>query len=172
MKPENDNVFTDAAFAKRIVDYFSCQFMSKDIFFDPCAGEDGKCIHSSKPGKAFYNAMPEPRYYTELTEGTDCVDFNKKVQWVFTNPPFSAKSYRKVAKHCAKISDNVVFLCRLDVSLGTYARINDMREEGHNLREIIVVDYKDAGFAARGFVLAVFHWQKTPGQLTKWTYWK
>jgi hypothetical protein len=60
----------------------------------------------------------------------------------------------------------------IDVSIGTYARINDMTKRGHNLKEIILVKYQDAGFAPRGFVLAVFHWQKTEkGCDTAWTSW-
>ena len=171
MKPEHDIVFTDIKFAKRIIDYFSPQFKPGDIFFDPCKGTDGYCIHSEKPGCAFYKNMPKPKLWAELTEGKDCIDVAGPVQWSITNPPFSAKAYRKVAQHCAKISDNVVFLVRLDVALGVNARIRDFTKQGHALKEIITCRYEDAGFAARGFTLTVMHWQKNHTGGTKWTEW-
>src|ERR1035437_4155021 len=153
MNPQNDIVFTDIKFAKKIIDYFSPQYKIGDKFFDPCKGTDGYCIHSDKEGGAFYKNMPQPKLYAELTEGIDCVSITNKVQWSITNPPYSAKAYRKVASHCFDISDNVVFLVRLDVALGTYARLNDAKNHGHGLKEIVVCKYIDAGFAARGFVL-------------------
>lgn len=171
MNPEHDIVFTDIKFAKRIIDYFSPQFKLGDVFFDPCKGTDGYCIHSDKPGGAFYLNLPEPRLWAEITEGIDCVDIPGPVNWCFTNPPFSAKAYRKVAQHCAKISDNVVFLCRLDVSIGTYARLRDFTSQGHALKELIICKYEDAGFASRGFILGIFHWQKDYVGGTTWTDW-
>jgi hypothetical protein len=171
MNPDHDIVFTNADFAKRIITYFKPQFKKGDVFFDPCKGTDGYCIHSDKPGGAFYNNLPKPKLWAELTEGVDCVSITQPVQWTFTNPPFSAKAYRKVAQHCADISDNVVFLVRLDVALGVNARIRDFTSRGHGLKEIITCRYEDAGFAARGFTLAVFHWKKNYTGDTKWTYW-
>jgi hypothetical protein len=171
MNPQNDIVFTDIKFAKRIIDYFSPQFKLGDKFFDPCKGSDGYCIHSDKEGGAFYKNMPQPKLFAELTEGIDCISIIEPIQWSITNPPFSAKAYRKVAQHCAKISDNVIFLVRLDVALGVGARIKDFTKEKLALKEIIVCRYEDAGFAARGFTLGVFHWQKNYVGDTKWTYW-
>src|ERR1017187_231208 len=133
MKPENDKVFTDTNFAKRIIDYFDPQ----GICYDPCRGfETDK---SGKLGGAFYNNLPEPKHWSEIEEGKDCVDFNEKVNWTFTNPPFSSKAYRKVSEHCFSISDNVVLLVRFDVALGTYARQNDFKKHNMGLKEIINV---------------------------------
>ena len=57
------------------------------------------------------------------------------------------------------------------MALGTYARLNDAKKHNHYLQEIIVCDYKDAGFAQRGFVLGVFHWAKNKPAITTWTNW-
>jgi hypothetical protein len=154
-QPENDKIFTAYPFAKRIIEYF----VPQGSIFDPCSGhgfdKDGK------PAKAFYSQYPEHcnRYEAEIEEGKDCVDFNLPVQWVITNPPYS-KAYCKVAGHSFKIANNVVFLTRLDTSLGTYHRWRLAEDQGHKTKEIILVPWKDAGFPPRGFVLAVIHWQK------------
>lgn len=165
MKPENDKVFTNPLFAKRIVDYFQ----PTGICYDPCRGflKDKK----GKDGGAFYNALPEPKFYSELEEGKDCLDFHEQVDWSITNPPWSAKAYRSVSGHLFSISQNVVLLTRLDVALGTYARLRDSISRGHGLKEIIVCKHEDAGFNPRGFILGVFHWQKNYTGDTKWTYW-
>ena len=166
LKPENDKVFTDPLFAKRIIDYFNLS----GLCFDPCRGFG--IDKFGRLGGAFYNQLPEPKLYAEIEEGIDCIDQFVPVEWSITNPPYSAKAYRKVARHCFKISNNVVFLVRLDVALGTYARLDDAKLNGHKLKEIIVCNYKDAGFAQRGFVLGILHWNKTKEDIqTKWTYW-
>ncbi len=165
MNPANDKVFTAPAFAKRIIDYFQ----PTGTCYDPCRGY-GK-DKSGKDGGAFYNSLPEPRYWSEIEEGRDCLDFHEKIDWTFTNPPFSAKAYRSVSEHCFSISTNVVLLIRLDVALGTFARINDYTKHNMGLKEIIVCKYEDAGFASRGFTLTVCHWQKAYHGGTKWTSW-
>ena len=48
-----------------------------DTFYEPFRG-DG----------AFYEAMPSPKSYTEIEEGTDFFDHHLKHDWIITNPPF------------------------------------------------------------------------------------
>ena len=166
MKPENDKVFTDPEFAKKLIKHFK----PTGVCFDPCRGMDTDKYNKS--GGAFYNNLPEPKFWAEIEAGEDCIDFHKEVDWTITNPPWSAKAYRKVSGHCFKISKNVVLLTRLDVALGTYARLNDAKDNGHGLKEIVVCKYKEAGFNDRGFALGAFHWEKGYQGGTTWTDWR
>lgn len=166
MLPLNDKVFTDVSFAKKIIDYFK----PTGICYDPCRGFGTD--KSGKEGGAFFNQLPEPKRWAEIEEGKNCLDFNEKVDWAITNPPYSAKAYREVSSHCFNIAENVVLLTRVDVAIGTFARINDAKSQKHYLKELILCDYKDAGFAPRGFTLGVFHWERGWNGGTKWSDWR
>lgn len=171
-------VYTDPNFAKRIISYFSPQFDSTDTFLDPCRGAG-----------AFYDNFPMPdevlrpgetnKGYCELQEGKDFFDYENYVDWIITNPPWRGKVYAPFANHCFDTATNVVFLVKLFGAIGTNRRLRDAAYHNHHLKEVIVVDWKDANFtyidgsskAAEGFVLSVVHWQKNYKEGTKWTDW-
>ncbi len=100
--------------------------------------------------------------------GRDFMEWTKPVDWIATNPPWSAKAYCAISRHAFKLVHNVMFLIRIQTALGTYARLNDFREFEHGLKEIIVVRWENAGLAAplanderkEGLVLACLHWQR------------
>jgi hypothetical protein len=145
LRPEADNVHTNPDFARRIVEYFR----PTGFCLDPCRG-----------GGAFYDALPEPRDWCEVQDGRDFLRYRRKVDWIITNPPWSGRAYRPISRHAFEISDNVVFLLRLQSGLGTYTRLIDPLEFGHGLKEVVIVDWADAGFPSEGFALAVFHWKR------------
>src|SRR6266550_4355561 len=119
LQSENDIVYTNSDFAKRIINYFN----PKGFCFDPCRG--AFTDESGKNGGSFYDHLPQPKDWADIQLGRDCVDYPGPVDWIITNPPWSGKAYRKVARHSFSISMNVVFLIRLDLAIGTYARLND-----------------------------------------------
>jgi hypothetical protein len=149
LRPIFDNVRTDPDFARRIVQHFQPQFRDGDTFLDPCRG-DG----------AFYNALPDPRDWCEIDDGRDFHRYNTPVTWIITNIPWSSKAYRPIAQRAYWLADNVVFLIRLQSGLSTYARMTDPLIAGHRPKEIIIVDWNEAGFATEGFALGVIHWQR------------
>lgn len=63
-----------------------------------------------------------------------------------------------------------MFLLRLQSGLSTYTRIIDALEFGHRLKEIVVVDWADAGFPTEGFALAAFYWRRGYPGGTAWAY--
>lgn len=156
LQAANDIVMTNPFFAKRIVNYFN---------------PTGKCIDPCRGDGAFYNCLPPDSDWCELTEGKDFLQHTGSYDWCITNPPWSSKAYRSIAQHAFEISENVVFLIRLDLAIGTYARQNDYRSREHGLKEVIICKYSDAGFAQKGFALAVLHWQKGYTDGTHWTDW-
>jgi hypothetical protein len=152
----NDLVYTEADLARRLIDHFR----PTGRILDPCRG-DG----------AFYDNFPETRYWCEIRDGRDFLTCNELFDWIMTNLPWSKKLYRAISQHAFEIAENVVFLARLHNAIGTYARHRDWRSRGHGLREIIILNWQDAGLRAEGFVLGAFHWQRGWIDSTKFTYW-
>jgi len=88
----SDFVITPDWCAKDIVDYFS----PSGIILDPCVG-DG----------AFSQYM-DGCEWCEITRGKDFFEFNKKVDWIVGNPPYSI--FNKWLQHSFEIADNIVYL--------------------------------------------------------------
>jgi hypothetical protein len=156
LRPQADNVETSPALAKQIVDYFQ----PRGLCLDPCRG----------PGRAFYDALPKPRDWCEIREGRDFLRYKRKVDWIITNPPWSGRIYGAISRHAFEIAENVVFLVRLQNGLSTYVRHTDFLRYKHRLKEIVLIDWKDAGFPIEGFALAVFHWQRGYRGGMAWSY--
>jgi hypothetical protein len=152
----NDDVPTEAKLARRLIDHFG----PTGRILDPCRGHG-----------AFYDNFPETRDWCEIRDGRDFLAWNEPCDWIMTNPAWSKKPYRAISRRAFEIADNVVFLVRLHNAIGTYARHQDWRSRGHGLREIIVLNWRDAGLRSEGFVLGAFHWQRGWAGSTKLTYW-
>ena len=149
-----DHVYTNPALARAIIDHF--QPTGKII--DPCRG-DG----------AFFDHLPGSDW-CEVSEGRDCLAYTEQVDWVISNPAWSAKVYRPLARHAFELADNVVFLVRLNTAIGTTARQRDYLDRGHELKEIIPIPWEMGGFPQEGFTLAVCRWQCGWQRDTRWNY--
>jgi len=161
-------VYTNPQFAKKIIEYFQSQFQPNDLFLDPCKGQG-----------AFYDHLPFNKDYCEIMEGKDFMKYDKKVNWIITNPPWRGKVYAPFTNHAFQQSDNVVYLVKLFGAIGTNRRLRDMNNNDHSLKEIIITDWKSAGFtyldgspkSGEGFILSVVHFQRGYQGGTTWTYW-
>ncbi len=89
----SDVVYTPEYIAKEIV----INLNPAGICLDPCKG-DG----------AFYKFLPKGSEYCELKEGIDFLEFNKKVDWIIGNPPYSI--FEEFLRHSFKLADNVSYL--------------------------------------------------------------
>ena len=136
----DDIVMTPDYLAKDIVDWFR----PKGKILEPCCG-DG----------AFLKYLPNADW-CEITKGKDFFDYNKKVQWIITNPPWS--QIRLFLKHSMEISERVVFLVTIN-HLWTKARLRDINEAGFGIRRIILVD-TPRSFPQSGFQLGVIELKK------------
>ena len=88
----NDVVFTPDWLAKQIVGMFDI----KGNVLEPCKGEG-----------AFLKYLPEDTEWCEIAEGKNYYDYNKKVDWIVTNPPYS--DYNRFLEHSFALADNIVF---------------------------------------------------------------
>jgi len=89
----SDTVQTPVSIARTIVSAFSPQGLT----LEPCRGQGN-----------IYKELPEPKDWCEITEGRDFFDYQTKVDWIITNPPFSIYDY--FLEHCFEVADNVVLL--------------------------------------------------------------
>jgi len=142
----NDVVMTNPETAKWIVDYFRPQFSEYDSFLEPAAGLN-----------AFYNVLPGNKHRTEISDGLDFFDFNEKVNWVITNPPFSI--YDDFLIHSFEISDNVVFFCPLNKAFKS-KKIDKKIEEYGGLKEVIMMGTGGQHGFPFGFPVGCLHYQK------------
>ena len=85
---------TPRALVKDMINAMNDYWKSGDSALDPCAGD-----------KRFYNEFPDflTKDYCELDEGKDVYQYDKQVDWIVGNPPFSKLRKRwvqsfKVAK--------------------------------------------------------------------------
>lgn len=88
-----DIVLTKDKTAQWIVNYFQ----PEGTILDPSAGND-----------AFFSKFKnKEKYRCELSEGIDFLHWDKKVDWIITNPPYSI--YDKFLAQAFDVADNVVF---------------------------------------------------------------
>ena len=94
----NDVVMTPEKTAIKIINHFQ----PTGSILEPCRG-DG----------TFYKNFPnKDKDWCEISEGKDFLQYEKHVDWIITNPPFSI--FDNFLTHALKWSDNVVFFCPLN----------------------------------------------------------
>ena len=140
--PAADVVYTPRTLAKDIIDNFN----PSGVILDPCKG-DG----------AFYDQLPEPKYWAELQEGVDFLKWTKKVDWIISNPPWS--KMRVFLNHSYMIADNVVFLSTM-THFCTKARLRDAQKYGFGLKEFYQVATPKQNWPQSGFQLGAMHLQR------------
>ena len=141
--PEKDIVMTPEYLAKEIIEHYN----PSGRILDPCRGEG-----------AFYdNFNTDDKDWCELAEDKDFLEYNEKVDWIITNPPWS--KMQKFLVHGMKVADNIVYLTTTN-HYTTKRRIRDMREAGFALKEIYNVPTPTKPWPQLGFQLAAVHTQR------------
>jgi len=115
---------------------------------------DGKILEPCKGDGAFSDYMNCD--WCEISLGIDFFDYNNKVDWIITNPPWSL--IRKFLQHSMSLSNNVCFLITIN-HLWTKARIRDIKEYGFGIKEILIFDTPKS-FPQSGFQVGMVHIQK------------
>lgn len=134
----NDVVFTPEWLAEKIVNMFPIT----GSVLEPCKGEG-----------AFLKYLPKNTEWCEITEGKNYYDYNKKVDWLVTNPPYS--DYNRFLDHSFELADNIVLLvpvAKMFKSLGTLKKIY----EYGGFVEIHTLPSSKAGFPF-GFPSVVYY---------------
>jgi hypothetical protein len=134
----NDDVQTPRALARMLVRHFR----PKGRVLEPCRG-DGN----------FLRFLPRTAEWCEIKAGRDFFAWDKRVDWIVTNPPWS--QIRRFLQHAMTHADHVVFLLTVN-HVWTKARLRDIRTAGFGLRQIVLVDMP-SGFPQSGFQLGAVH---------------
>lgn len=115
-----DTVYTNVDTAKKIIDYFNPQ----GSILDPCAGRDA----------FFSNYKNTDKFRCEIYEGTDFLKWERPVDWIITNPPYSI--YDIFLEKCFYISDNVVLFVPIAKAFKSN-KVQKMVNDYGGLKEII-----------------------------------
>jgi len=145
-KINNDRIMTPTKFTDAIVKHFDIN----GIVLEPSCGT-GNFITSLKKYKNVTKL-----YWCEIDKNKDFFDFNKKVDWVISNPPFS--NVTNFLTHAFEISNNVVFILTL-YHIWTRKRREEREKYGFGIKELCIMDYPD-NFPKAGFELGIVHFQK------------
>ena len=114
----NDLIMTKPETAKFIIDYFK----PTGKILEPCRGTG-----------SFYDQFEGDKDWCEIEKGKDFLDYDKKVDWIITNPPFSI--FDKFLLKAFEVADNIVFFCpliktfkgkKLDIKIREYGDIKEI----------------------------------------------
>lgn len=88
-----DIVYTPESVAKSIIEWLN----PTGICLDPCMG-DG----------AFYKNLPSVSDWCEIQKGRDFFEYNRKVDWIIGNPPYSI--FESWLIHSFEIAHDVAYI--------------------------------------------------------------
>jgi len=138
----NDVIMTPESLAIKIIKHFN---------------PIGKILEPCKGTGSFYNNFPKDceKDWCEISKGKDFLKYDKKVEWIITNPPWS--KIRKFLQKSMEVSNNIIFLCTIN-HLWTKARLRDIKESNFGIKEILLFDCKELNNS--GFQLGCFYIKK------------
>lgn len=136
----DDVVMTPIDLAERLVNHFKPQ--GKGL--EPCKGT-GNFLRFLKKAD-----------WCEITEGRDFFDYHEKVNYIFTNPPWS--KIRPFLQHSMELAENIYFLFTIN-HLWTKARLRDIQQQGFGIVEICIFDTPKE-FPQSGFQVEMVHIQR------------
>lgn len=143
MSTANDKVYTPDNVAKDLVSFFK----PSGIILEPCKG-DG----------SIFKYLDENAKWCEIDYGIDFFDFNEKVDWIITNPPYSI--FDDWLDHSLPLADDIVFLVPVSKILSSYKKMDKIYKWG-GLKHIRYYGTgRKMGFPF-GFPVAAFHLRKS-----------
>lgn len=133
--------------------FTNCKKTTNDIFYTPpdVVADCMSLIDIAKSDTlldpfygdgAFYKAYPaiNTKDWCEIEKGKDFFEYNQKVDWIISNPPFSKLT--KVLNHCAEICEKGFGLIMLCVHLNP-KRLNDLSDKGFKITKIHLFKIKE-----------------------------
>ena len=140
LEKQKELMFTPDESAQKIMNWILPQIKPDDII-----------LESFKGNGAFYDKIPNKKYYCEIDSGINFFDFDKKVDWVISNPPFRVlhnnepiNAFIPIINHTMKICKKGFFYLinhKLWSSL-TVKRINDWSQKNWVISKIFVIEIK------------------------------
>jgi hypothetical protein len=119
----------------------------------------GRVLDPARGQGAFFKALVAYGCLTdwcELEQGRDFLQYQGRVDWVLTNPPWS--KFLPFLKHAMRLAPNIVFLASVSHFMFK-ARLRALEEAGFGLREALLVP-SPAQWSMGGFQAAAVWVQK------------
>jgi len=139
---EADVVYTPRYVSKQIIS----QLKPSGKILDPCKG-DG----------SFFDQLPFGSEYCELQEGTDFLHYNKKMDWIIGNPPYSI--FEEFLQHSFNLADNVSFLVPTNKVFQRQIIMDRISKYG-GIKSMVVYGSGTLINFPFGFSVGNFHFQK------------
>ena len=139
---ESDVVYTPTAVAIDIINWCS----PSGVCLDPCAGDF-----------AFYNNLPNPKHWCEIERGIDFFDWDKPVDWIVGNPPYSI--FEDWLIHSFELGENVVYLLPTNKVFQRHAIMNIIESYGGIYGMRIYGSGQKIGMPF-GFSVGAFHFKR------------
>jgi len=147
----NDVIMTPESTAIEIISYFN---------------PIGKILEPCKGSGNIYNNLQGEKFWCEINEGKDFFNWDEKMDWIITNPPYSI--YDKFLLKSLTVADNVVFLC----PLSKFFRGIKVEKEIHNfggVKEILHLGTGNKLGFTFGFPVGCIHYQRNYKEDVKYT---
>ncbi len=134
---------------------YTPDYVAKDIisFFNPV----GKCLDPCRGESAFYKYLPDGSEWCEIAQGRDFYDYDKAVDWIVGNPPYSI--FADFLSHSFHISENVVYIVPTNKIFQSF-KIMDQIEDFGGIKAILVYGCGKAIGFPFGFSVGAFHFSK------------
>lgn len=139
---EKDVVYTPDDVAKDMVEWFQ---------------PTGKILEPCKGGGVFLKYLPEGTDWCELQEGRNFYEYQGKVDWIVSNPPYS--NYAKWVYHSMEVADNFAYLMPCDKPFISNKMLLKLREWG-NIRHMRVYGPGHRLGFPIGYAIGAIHFQK------------
>jgi hypothetical protein len=124
-KEANDRIYTPPQMVDLMLGM--CDFKDGDVVLDPCRGKG-----------AFYDKLPNNviKEWCEIDDGVDFFKYNKRVDWIVGNPPYSI--WDKWLDHTMELTDKFVYVFgHLNLR---QRRIGRILEKGFAITDIIFTE--------------------------------
>ena len=139
----SDTVFTKDETARWIINYFR---------------PSGSILDAAAGNNAFYNKFSnKDKYRCEIKDGSDFLQWDKRVDWIITNPPYSI--YDKFLEHAFKIADNVVFFVPIAKAFKSNS-VQKMVKQYGGLKELVYMGSGSRHGFAFGFPVGCLYYKR------------
>jgi hypothetical protein len=135
---KKDIVFTPDWLARTICSMFQIQ----GRVLEPCKGEG-----------VFLKYLPPNTDWCEISEGRNFYEYEKQVDWIVTNPPYS--DFDRFLEHSFRLANNIVILVPLAKMLKSMGTINQIFNYG-GIVSCHLISGSRAGFPF-GFPCGVYY---------------
>jgi hypothetical protein len=139
---EKDIVFTPDDIARDIVEHFR----PAGSILEPCKGEG-----------AFLRYLPPNTEWCEITEGRDFFAWDKPVDWIIGNPPFS--DYFAFLAHAFSLADNVLYLLTTKKPFQSLRNLELIYSYGGIVEIFVIGRGSEIGWHM-GFAIGAIHFRK------------